>query len=85
VLAPHVPAREPLAVEVAHFIACANGSGPCRSDGRFGLGVVQILEAAERSWHEGGHPVAVEPLAIPTRFASHAELGLEHAVPFAGA
>ncbi len=62
VLAPFVPPREPLAQELCHFLDCINGdvSLPCRSDGRFGLRVVEALEAAERSWRQGGQPVAVD-------------------------
>jgi predicted dehydrogenase len=63
VLAPHVPAREPLAQEVAHFIACVHGA-PCRSDGRFGLDVVRALEAAELSWQRGGEAVALAPVGL---------------------
>lgn len=72
-LAPHVPAREPLAREVQHFVECCNGAATCTSSGEFGLGVVAALEAAERSWQLGGIPVAVDaeqahlrvPAAIP--------------------
>ncbi len=62
VLAPFVPPREPLAQELCHFLDCITGavSLPCRSDGHFGLRVVEALEAAEQSWRQGGHPVAVE-------------------------
>ena len=59
VLAPHVPAREPLAQEVAHFLSCCEDATPCRSDARFGLDVVRCLEAAEQSWFEGGEAVYV--------------------------
>jgi predicted dehydrogenase len=59
VLAPHVPAREPLAQEVAHFLDCCEDAGPCRSDARFGLDVVRCLEAAEASWFEDGEAVWV--------------------------
>src|SRR5262245_7313759 len=59
VLAPHVPAREPLAQEVAHFLSSCEESSPCRSDGRFGLDVVRCLEAAEQSWFEDGEAVRV--------------------------
>ncbi|MDP9453632.1 MAG: Gfo/Idh/MocA family oxidoreductase [Actinomycetota bacterium] len=60
-LVPFVSPREPLAQELCHFLDCINGAAslPCRSDGRFGLRVVEALEAAERSWREGGQ-VAVE-------------------------
>jgi len=60
VLAPHVPAREPLAQEVAHFLSCCEDASPCRSDARFGLDVVRCLEAAERSWFEDGEAVRVD-------------------------
>jgi predicted dehydrogenase len=58
--APHVPAAEPLAREVEHFLACARGTETCRSDGEFGLSVVRSLEAAERSLAERGEPVEVD-------------------------
>ena len=60
VLAPYIPPREPLAQELAHFLACIDGTEVCRSDGYFGLHVVEALEAAERSWQEGGWPIAIE-------------------------
>jgi predicted dehydrogenase len=59
VISPYVAPREPLAVELQHFIDCIGGARPCRSDGRFGLGVVAALEAAEVSWHLGGRAVEV--------------------------
>ena len=62
VLAPHVPVREPLAQELEHFLACIDGIEVCRSDGRFGLRVVEALEAAERSWQDGGRVTAIESL-----------------------
>ncbi|MGI9121230.1 MAG: Gfo/Idh/MocA family protein [Acidimicrobiales bacterium] len=58
-LAPYVPAREPLAQELSHFLSCMSGTEACRSDGRFGLGVVEALEGAERSWQQGGLPVEI--------------------------
>ncbi|MGH9183041.1 MAG: Gfo/Idh/MocA family protein [Acidimicrobiales bacterium] len=59
VLAPHVPAHEPLGQELAHFLDCVEGKATCRSDGWFGLGVVEALEAAERSWENGGRVTPV--------------------------
>ena len=69
VLIPFVAAREPLAQELAHFLDCVSGAAslPCRSDGRFGLRVVEALEAAERSWQEDGQPIAVESALLGTR------------------
>ncbi len=64
VQAPYIAPREPLAQELTHFLACIHGTEVCRSDGHFGLHVVEALEAAERSWHEGGQAVAIET-AVP--------------------
>lgn len=55
---PFIPMREPLALEVQHFLdCCANGSTP-RSDGRDGLRVVRVLEAVDQSMALGGAPVS---------------------------
>lgn len=59
-VAPHVPAHEPLAVELAHFLACVEDGKRCLSDGWFGVQVVRALEAAERSWRQGGVPVEID-------------------------
>lgn len=72
VLAPYIPPREPLAQELAHFLACVDGTEVCRSDGYFGLHVVEALEAAERSWQEGGWPVAVEMPAVGVGWPGYA-------------
>lgn len=64
--APYISPREPLAQELTHFLGCIEGREICRSDGYFGLQVVKTLEAAERSWQEGGWPVAIET-ALPLR------------------
>jgi len=56
-IAPHVSATEPLAIQLAHFMECAESGRPCISDGWFGLTVVEALEAAQRSWEEGGRPI----------------------------
>lgn len=60
VLSPYIPAREPLAQELAHFLACVDTGAACISDGRFGLAVVQALEAAETSWRIGGEAVQID-------------------------
>jgi len=56
---PWVPMKEPLAIEVQHFLdCCADGSTP-RSDGRDGLNVVRVLEAVDISMAAGGAPAAI--------------------------
>jgi predicted dehydrogenase len=55
---PWIPMKEPLALEVQHFLdCCATGATP-RSDGRDGLRVVRILEAVDESMAAGGAPVS---------------------------
>jgi predicted dehydrogenase len=48
-VAPRVPSREPLRVEIEHFVECvATGARP-ETDARHGRDVVAILEAADHS------------------------------------
>lgn len=84
VLAPFIPSREPLAQELAHFLACIDGSESCRSDGYFGLHVVEALEAAERSWREGGLPVGTgTSLPFVSRGQLHQSAGFTTGVTMA--
>jgi predicted dehydrogenase len=61
-VAPYVSADEPLAKQLQHFVGCIRGA-PCRSDGWFGARVVEVLEAADRSYRQGGVPVDVDDRA----------------------
>lgn len=55
--APAISGEEPLRRECQHFIqSIENGTAP-RSDGRNGLAVVRILEAATQSLKDGGKPI----------------------------
>lgn len=58
-VAPVISTEEPLAVELSHFLHCVRTGEPCRSDGEFGLRIVEVLAAADASWQCGGMPVAV--------------------------
>jgi predicted dehydrogenase len=61
--APHLPAKEALQTEAEHFVACiCSGASPL-SNGRSGLRVVEILEAASRSIAEQGNPIRLPRLA----------------------
>jgi len=51
---PAIPNVEPLRVECEHFLHCVRTGERPRSDGRDGLEVVRILEAATRSLLNGG-------------------------------
>jgi predicted dehydrogenase len=59
-LVPRVTAREPLRVEVEHFVDCVSSSTVPLTDGAHGRAVVAVLEAAERSASEGGRSVSLE-------------------------
>ena len=59
VVSPHVVMQEPLLVEDQHFIECVRTGTTPSSDGRSGLEVVRILEAADRSMCS--RPFALQP------------------------
>jgi predicted dehydrogenase len=48
-VAPRVPSREPLRVEIEHFVECVTTGVHPETDARHGRDVVAILEAADRS------------------------------------
>ncbi len=57
---PKVPNAEPLSLELAHFVAVAQGAKPTRADAIDGVRVIRVLDAASRSLAGGGAPVSVE-------------------------
>ena len=57
ILIPKTPGGEPLRAECLHFLDCVEHGKTPRSDGRDGLRVVRVLEAAERSLKAGGAPI----------------------------
>jgi len=59
VIIPRIPPVEPLRAECQHFLDCVRSGQTPRADGRDGLAVVRMLEAARRSLNEGGAAVAV--------------------------
>ncbi len=59
VLIPKIDFTEPLKAECQHFVDCIiEGKRPI-TDGREGLRVVQVLEAAQRSLRNEGHPEVI--------------------------
>jgi len=56
---PYVQMSEPLATECRHFLDCIETGKTPRSDGRDGLRVLKVLEAAQRSLEERGTPVGI--------------------------
>ena len=57
--APQLDVTEALRVEAQHFLRSVTEGAPSLSDGRAGLRVVQILEAASWSLKERGRPVTI--------------------------
>jgi predicted dehydrogenase len=51
---PHVPFQEPLATQCEHFLDCIRTGQRPQSDGRVGLKVVRLLEAADQSLRNSG-------------------------------
>lgn len=58
---PHLKVEEPLRLECQHFLECIRDRKQPISDGRDGLRVVKVLDAAQRSLKQNGIPIAVEP------------------------
>jgi predicted dehydrogenase len=58
---PHVRVDEPLRLECQHFLECIKTRKAPVTDGRDGLRVVKVLEAAQRSLEKNGVPVPIEP------------------------
>jgi predicted dehydrogenase len=65
---PYLVEEEPLKAEARHFVDCALRGATPRSDGRGGLEVVRILEAADRSLAAGGGRILLgteRPAQVP--------------------
>ena len=59
---PYIKIVEPLRLECQHFIDCIRDNTQPRSDGRDGLRVVRVLQAAQESMDKGGTPVMLEDI-----------------------
>jgi predicted dehydrogenase len=59
---PYIKASEPLRLECSHFLECVKTRRQPVSDGRDGLRVVKVLDAAQRSLKANGQPVKIESL-----------------------
>ena len=61
IVIPRIPAAEPLRLEMLDFAEAVRHGRPARTDGRQGLAVVQLLDAARQSARAGGSPVGLAP------------------------
>lgn len=59
--APRVEQTEALQQEARYFLDCVDSGQRPFNDGRAGLRVVRILEAAQKSLKRGGEPVSLDP------------------------
>jgi predicted dehydrogenase len=57
IFVPNLENVEPLKAETSHFLDLINGKAESLSSGEHGLKVVQVLEHACRSMHNGGGPL----------------------------
>lgn len=62
---PAISRREPLRVELEHFLDCLRGDAAPRTGGLEGLCVVRVLEALQESLDAGGETVALAPREAP--------------------
>jgi predicted dehydrogenase len=59
---PYLRIEEPLRLECLHFLECVRQRKQPLSDGRDGLRVVKVLDAAQRSLQKNGMPIHIEPI-----------------------
>ena len=62
--APQLATTEPLLTETSHFVSCIRDRTTPITDGRLGLRVVEVLEAATRSMRQRGQPVELGRLRM---------------------
>ncbi len=67
IYSPYLKMYEPLRAECQNFIDALNQTAECESDGRNGLQVVSVLEAASRSLKAGGAMVPLEERSTETQ------------------
>jgi predicted dehydrogenase len=63
-LVPNLPLVEPLVAQCRHFLDCIKAGVQPITNGDDAAEVVSILEAATRSWTNGGERVALEPSRV---------------------
>lgn len=59
IVSPYIHFEEPLRVECLHFLECVLERRQPLTDGRNGVEIVQIIEAAQRSLRQGGIGISI--------------------------
>jgi predicted dehydrogenase len=67
---PHMKIEVPLRLECEHFLECVREHKQQLSDGRDGLRVLRVLDAAQRSLRNNGMPIAIDPIFSPIKAVS---------------
>ncbi len=64
ITSPAISSKEPLRIEMEHWLECVAGGKTPRTDGRSALRVVRVLEGLQHSLEAGGEgrPVPADPL-----------------------
>lgn len=78
IVAPYVAMEEPLSVQDHHFVCCVQSGTQPNTDGRNGLAVVEVLEAAQLSARQGRR-VHIDEVMDGT--AAEPEEVVEHSFP----
>jgi len=60
ILSPQIASAEPLALELSAFCTAIRDGDEPLSSARLGVDVVKLIEAVERSLHQGGRVVQVD-------------------------
>jgi predicted dehydrogenase len=84
VVSPYIHFDEPLRLECLHFLECVRERRQPLTDGRSGVEVVRIIEAAQRSLREGGVRVTIgegEQPSLPGLFEADRADGGPDLVP----
>jgi predicted dehydrogenase len=84
IVSPYIHFEEPLMVECRHFLDCIRTGATPVTDGRNGLRVVEVIDAAQHSLRSGGGTVAVryrDPDAGPATPTDVIDLRAEGAGP----
>jgi predicted dehydrogenase len=63
---PYMKVDEPLRLECLHFLDCVRERKQALSDGRDGLRVIKVLDAAQRSLQSNGIPVSLAATPNPS-------------------
>ena len=71
IIIPHLPSTEPLRLECAHFLECIQTGATPLSDGRQGLAVVQVLEAAQASLSDKASMLPLATGSVRANGAAH--------------